>query len=239
MTSNELVGRVESAAIEWAGTLAPFFGNSIRSFVDAEGFGTGFVAKHQGEFFLITADHVVDDIDRYEACVANVLGRSLDVKALRFKRDASRDIAFARLTEDYLARSEIDSVRYFDLGRSWTAWQGTGIYVVSGYPASQNQLKLKFGKTDRHGLNIFCSASSAKPKSALTSYLAFSYDRKKLKNAQGCSFNSPKLNGISGGPCMELMVDTRRTLSFRLVGLVSEFHAKEAVILVSPLVGLV
>ena len=235
--SDELLKDLELKAEAWADVVAPIFGDSNKRFVAAEGFGTGFLTLVENRIYFVTADHVVAEFGNYGACVANISGKSFDIGLLSFCRDGHRDFSSAKVPDEELAKLDLNTIKYCDLDRDWSGWRQTGVYVVMGYPASKNELKPKFGRADRNGLNIFCVASSATPRTMLPDYLALAYDPKRLRTSQGDTFNSPKLNGISGGPCFEIMSSQSELeviYSFKMVGLVSEFHPGETAILVVP-----
>ncbi len=230
---------IEAMAGRWAEIACPIFGDSSKKYVSAQGFGTGFVASVGDDIYFFTAFHVVDDFRKYKHRVANVGGKSLDLDSLTFHGDKATDIAFAKMEKNDLLELGLLKIKHCDLARDWSRWAELGTFVAIGYPASRNELKLQFGSTNRNCLNIFAKQSNkALKKSDLPSYIGLQYDPKTTLDSDGAHLQPPELKGMSGGPCFELVATPSGDsvkLSLRLCGVVSEFHAREKVIAVTPI----
>lgn len=234
-----MLSDIEKMAGKWAEIACPIFGDSNKRYVSAQSFGTGFVASVGEDLYFFTAFHVVNDFGRYAHCVANVGGKSLDISSLCFHGDKASDIAFAKIEREILLDLSLPSVKYCPLSRNWAGWTELDTFVAIGYPASRNELKLCFGSTDRNCLNIFAHKSQKTiPKSSLPTHFGLQYDPKRVVGSDGKSLRPPELKGMSGGPCFEIMSsgsDDLVRFSLKLRGLISEFHAKEKVIAVTPI----
>ncbi|WP_298853078.1 hypothetical protein [uncultured Aquimonas sp.] len=234
---------IEEAAERWAEITCPIFGESSKRFVSAEGFGTGFLTSIKTEMYFFTAYHVLEDFKRYSVRIANIGGKAFDLDSLEFQGDKKLDIGFARVDAQQLRHLGLSSVKHCPLARDWSEWCPLEVFVAMGYPATRNELKLKFNSTDRHCLNIFASKTTTQaPKSALAKYLGIAYDPKKVTLSDGTFLKPPELKGISGGPCFQLMrryVKESVAYSFRLRSVISELHPTQKIITTSPIEALI
>ena len=86
-------------------------------------------------------------------------------------------------------------------------WRRTGIPVAVGYPASKNDLDQRYNKVDRYCHSISLSKSAtAKPSTRIPNPLALAYDHKAVFDSNAKKMGPQvALQGMSGGPCLELI----------------------------------
>jgi hypothetical protein len=237
LDNDVLLCDLEKSAENWAEAVVPIFRESPKRYVSAAGFGSGVICSVGNDTYFATCDHVVKEFERAEVVQANIGGRAFAVSKLRHKRDAVSDVAIASISDRDLAESGVEKVKRVPLDRDWLGWEGTGNFVAMGYPGAQNELKLKFNSTVRNCFAIFAKATSRKSSlTQLDRYFALEYSPRSVRRGDGRHFNPPDLDGMSGGPCFEIMkrwAMDRMSYSFRLAGLVCEFRRREPLILVS------
>lgn len=239
MKMDETTKALESLGERWADIVCPIFVDSSKKLVTAQGIGTCFVASNRDALYLITAHHVIRDSRKHSVRVTNLRGIAYDTSHLDFSGDEKNDIVYAQLDKGELSQLGVASLKHYSLSSVWEGWRRTTTYFLLGYPASKNELKLTFGKTDRHCLNLFAtSAQRRRCKTAVEDPIFLSYSPKRVTDRLGTNIRPPNLFGMSGGPCFQVMAkETELGVTFapRLVGVIVEWYPENHTIIASPI----
>ncbi|WP_152980771.1 hypothetical protein [Stenotrophomonas ginsengisoli] len=239
MQSEDLKAAFESVGERWVDTVCPVFVDSNKSFVTAAGLGTSFIASVRDDLFLITAHHVIEDSKKYSVRVINLQGKAYDTGGLEFFGDSKNDIVYSPLQKAELNKLGLLGVKHYPLARGWHGWMPTETFSLLGYPGTKNELKLRFGKTDRHCFNLLATTlKNGQCDTEVEDPILLGYSPKKAVDIKGTKINPPDLFGMSGGPCFQIMVkETDQGLSIapRLVGVSVEWHQDRNIVVVSPI----
>lgn len=230
---------IEQAIAAWSDIVVPIFVESEKTDRAANGLGSAYLCAEGNRMFLVTALHVVTDANKSKLQVANINGKGVDLGGLPFHVLESHDVAVAELREEWIQSQGITSIKAAPIGRDLSNWRRTGIYVAIGYPGTKNRLDMRYKKVDRH-----CYSISLTPldrgaiNTPIQDALFFSYDHKNVINNAGVKLGQqPDLYGMSGGPCLELLLSSASapSYSFCPVGVLTEWHEKERAIVAAPL----
>ena len=235
----EMINEIDKAIEKWSDIVVPIFVSSEKSDQAANGLGSAFLCEEGNCKFLVTALHVVTEANKSKLQVANINGKGVDIGGLPFRVMKNHDVAVVELSDEWFQSKEIKSVKTAPLGRDLSAWTKTGLYFAIGYPGTKNRLDMRYGKIDRYCQSISVTALDAYSfKTPIQDAMCFSYDHKKVFDSTGKLLGpQPDLNGMSGGPCLELLssMSLPKKHSFHPVGVLTEWHKKERVIVAAPL----
>lgn len=223
----------------WASAVCPVYVNPEKRSVTAQGIGTMFVGAIDRKLYLITADHVIAASQSYKFRVLHLQGRALDTAHMDFRGSRSCDIAVQEMNAS-TSPSLIGGVyKHIPVSEDCPGWVPTGIFSLLGYPSTQNVLKARFGSTNRRVFNVIATRTAQPSKrTQIENAFALEYSPRSATDGSGAKTNPPDLHGMSGGPCIEIMSkQTSDGLSLRakLKGVITEFHAQDRQIIVSPI----
>ena len=161
---------------------------------------------------------------------------------MTFRKSEEFDIAFCDLSEQWLQKNEISKIKSAQAQRELEGWERTGIYLAVGYPSTKNVLSFKYRNLNRKCLSISLSkAKDLKVSTSIKEPLIFLYDQKQVFDSTGTKLGpQPKLQGMSGGPCFELLRRNGEDLTFSLdaVGVLVEWHKTKRAIVASPITAI-
>ncbi len=217
--------------------MIPFFSPSVKSPKGADGFGSGFLATYNGRRYLVTALHVVEDVAHYGTCAIRINEKAILLEKVKFSINKDNDLAFA-LIDDLLNRNNVNDAVFIDLDFSADPdTVKTDHHLLLGYPETKNRIAPKWNKTDILLLSI--TANPANPdlkiKTPILKRILFKYDTKKLINSDLTIANQPpKLQGMSGGPSLEMRVarfaKDKLEVSILVSGVLVEWHKNEKIV---------
>lgn len=217
--------------------MIPFFSPSVKNPKGADGFGSGFLATYNGRRYLVTALHVVEDVAHYGTCVIRINGKAIFLEKVKFSINKDNDLAFA-LIDDLLNRNNINDAVFIDLDFSAdTDTVKIDHHLLLGYPETKNRIDPKWNKTAILLLSI--TANPANPalkiKTPILKRILFEYNTKKLINSDLTIANQPpKLQGMSGGPSLEMRVarfaKDKLEVSILVSGVLVEWHKNEKIV---------
>lgn len=237
----QLISLIDRMMPSWGEIVVPIFVASQKSLGAAEGIGSGFLITFKGAHFLVTALHVLHHAKESDL-IANICEKSVFLAGMTFHKSEEFDIAFCELSEQWLQRNEIPKIKSAQAQRELEGWQKTGIYIAVGYPSTKNILNPKRGNLNRNCLSISLSkAKNLTVSTAIKEPLIFSYDHKQVFDSIGNKLGpQPKLQGMSGGPCFELIIKNGEDLTFSLdaVGILVEWHKIARAIVASPITAI-
>jgi len=239
ITNEQLMGLVDQATNEWSECVVPIFVESKKSNEAANEIGSAYLCGYGQNILLVTALHVVTAANKHNFQVANICGKAVDIGGLPFHALQDHDIAIASLEEDWLLERGVKKIKATPVGRDLTEWQRTGIFVAIGYPGTKNKLDMRYEKVDRNCLGIsVVRLKECKVKTPVKDAMFLSYDHDNVINSSGVKLGAqPDLYGMSGGPCLELLRRNGQEpmFSFDPVGVLSEWHKDDRVIVAAPL----
>jgi len=238
-TTQELLEAVEQVIADWSDIVVPIFVDSEKTDQAANGLGSAYFCAEEHRMFLVTALHVITDANKSKLQIANINGKGVDLGGLPFRVIKSHDVAVAELSDEWIHSKGIESIKAAPIRRDLSGWRKTGIYAAIGYPGTKNRLDMRYGKVDRYCHSISLKAlEGCSITTQIQDALLFSYDHKNVINSAGEPLGpQPDLFGMSGGPCLELLLSngTHPTYSFHPVGVLTEWHRKERAIVAAPL----
>ena len=229
----ELVGE------RWASAVCPVYVNPEKRSVTAQGLGTMFVGAIDGKLYLVTADHVIAASQSYEFRVLHLQGRAVDTVHMNFQGSQSCDIAVHEMNAFTSPTLVGGLYKHIPIAEDLSGWTETGIFSLLGYPSTKNVLKARFGSTNRHAFNIIATRiSNPSRRTQIENAFALEYSPRNATDGAGAKINPPDLHGMSGGPCIELMLKQNPdgwSLRAKLKGVITEYHPQDRQIIVSPI----
>lgn len=193
--------------------------------------GTGFIIVHKNKFYFVTASHVLDLAFQYKEVKINLFGRVADLHGLYFASCPKSDISVTQLPEHWLSSHCMD----FRYAPSTTAlssnYEATEEYVMAGFPASINELDVRWPSNFGGAKMMILGARLHVPlatRTTIPSPISVSFDHKNYKGK-----TPPALHGLSGGPLYQI---TRRDinkngenvgLGVNPVGVLCEWYKRE------------
>lgn len=239
----ELMKIVDEIVDKWVSIVIPIFVESKKKPITAKAadvLGSAYLCSNGETFFLVTALHVVKDANEFQVQVTNINGTAIDIGGLKFQAHDKHDIAVTELKPEWFDKKEVEKVKAAPVGRDLSKWERTGIFIAMGYPATKNELDVRYGKVDRYCHSISLGLlKNCKIKTEVEDAIFLSYDHKNIIHSSGKKQSSqPDLYGMSGGPCLELLSryeDFETKFSLEPVGVLVEWHKKSRVIVVAPL----
>lgn len=220
----------------------PLYAVGKRKGYDAHGVGTAFLVRRDGIHFLVTAAHVLDELNAAAqglgansgGVMTNVEGVSAPLVQVYFKPDRANDIAATVLPPTWFQANKIGDVSAIDLPDDRPTFSPAGRSLIAGYPGTKNRISIQFGKRDRHLLSV-----SADPVDVtgvrnieIAQPIAFEYDPKDVVDRSlGKLQTPPNLDGMSGGPVLDVVVrehvGNAREYAMRLAGVFVEWHRSQ------------
>jgi len=221
---------IDQIVRRWGRVVVPFF-RPGKSKTAAHVFGSGFLAYALGRHWLVTALHVIEDVLSLDACVINVAGHGIVLERVPFFPDRENDLAFAPI-DRLLSTHDIKAIPVIDLEREESEASPLGYH-----PATKNELDPRWGKIDRQLLSLTAelAPTGTLVPTEIRNPVLFAYEPKvqvdSLLNRIG---PPPALQGMSGGPTLELRATRLSEEEFRfhprLSGVLVEWRRKERII---------
>jgi len=192
---------------------------------------------HEGNYYLVTASHVLDCAFRYKQVVANICGRPIHLHGLYFASDTEFDVSVSLLPKSWLNSYGIDEIYAPTTIQLTSPYESTGLYVIFGFPASMNKIDPRWSsKAPSPAWFSTLSKASNIARTTIPSALHLTYSPKDFR---GGGRNPPALQGMSGGPVWEIltrrMSDSTIGLSLYPQGVLCEWHKKEKAIIASTI----
>ena len=225
--------------------IVPFYTNNLEKGQDFNGFGSGFVVKHLGSYFVVTAEHVMSDAKRYGMSAIAFGERKMILEHIAVVFNKKRDVA-AFCIDKWMKSEGIKELPHTTLydDSSFESVNENPFFLLMGYPGTKNRVR-----DFRKGLNPHLFSITAEQISApnnlktnVESPLYYEFHPKKLIDSFSKKFGSPPdLYGMSGGPAFELQArrpmlmqsDTKIEFSLCLRGVLVEWHKSHKCILSS------
>jgi hypothetical protein len=232
---------VDQAVARWIDIVVPLFVGSVKSKEIAIGIGSAFILNVDKYKFLVTALHVLNIGIKSNLLIANIGGKAVYLEGLQFNFNKELDIAAALITDEWLSRNDLKSIKAASILKSDLGWKRTGLYVAMGYPSSRNELDARYRRLDRYCHSITLGQlKEGGPPTKIPSALLLHYDHKCIVDSHEVQLGTQVgLQGMSGGPCLELLqnVDqnTEQELTFDAIGVLSEWHSTSRAIVASRL----
>ena len=222
-------------ATTWANITVPLYASIPNTLSDYAVFGSGFLVTYEDRRYLVTAKHVVDEIQRAGLVGINVAGKGAVADNLIFKVSKRHDLAIAQITNYWIRNNKLSKVVCIPLVRE-ESWSRTEVFLLAGYPASRNRLQPAYDKTD---LRYFCISAlphSKEISSSIVDSISFGYDEKKIVNSALINpGGKPPLHGMSGGPALRVIVNPKsRRISVEVAGVLCEWKKGERAIVAAP-----
>lgn len=200
-----------------------------------EGVGTGFVVVLRGQTYFVTASHVLDCAFQYKQVIAKIFGQVVHLHGLYFASDPDLDISVTLLPVKWLESHGITTIYAPSVEGLPSIYEGTGNYVLAGFPASINRIDLRWPNRSTTMQFIYARlAERSKAPTKIRGALSLHYDHK----AYGGRTPSA-LQGMSGGPLLEVMLrrigDSKIGLSLNPRGVLCEWHKRERVVVASSI----
>ncbi len=227
---------VEQLVHRCAVGVTPILGNNWR-IPKWEGVGTGFFLMEKGKAYLVTASHVLDCAFQYKQVVAKIFGEPVYLHGLYFASDPTLDVSVTLLPKNWLNSHGIDEIFAPSAIKLPPSYEGTGQYVILGFPASMNKIDLRW-QSDSPKAAWFTALRTVPniARTTIPSSLCLSYDPKDFR---GGGRSPPALQGMSGGPVWEIIsrriTDSTIGLSLYPQGVLCEWHKGHKTIVASTI----
>jgi len=237
-----IIALCNAIAQDWARCVCPVYVDSDRRFVTAQGIGTMFPCAAVDTLYLMTASHVIRDSMNCDVRIVSMQGHGITIANMLFQCVDLPDIAVAEFSADEAAKRGMIWTDVIPLDADWSGWVGTGIFYLLGFPASKNELKGQFGRVRQECLVYQSNPVPATRRTQIPDALALFYAPKKATDPHGKRVTPPDMHGMSGGPCLEIMMRKRADgleLKARLHGIIVEYFPQDQQIIVSPLTNFI
>lgn len=229
-SSREIYDAVDELTARFSQTLVPLYISKEHHRRVAQPVGTAFVAGFGGLPFLTTAVHVLRSVGSGAPLVARVAEQSILLNGTGFHVDEENDVAATRLNSEFAVKTGLGAKTFSSISVDEPSpCTPLGVFVMLGFPASQNVISPSTGKTSTKlvGFSFFEEVLQPKSESKLPNPLVLRYRPKHSLNSAGKPINAPGLEGTSGGPVVELALNPPGSRSkFKPVfrGVLSEYH---------------
>lgn len=233
---------IDELTARWGNIVVPIFtdrrNSTNKSLID--GFGSAFVLSHRDNIFLVTALHVITGLNRSNIKIANINGVSVNLAGMDFITSVEYDIAISHLSQQLLRRFNIQRIAALPTTTADSDWQKTNTYVTMGYPASKNRLNVARGHINRHmkAISMLPSRKNIGCASAIPNPVTLSYNSGSVFDSKLNRVNPPSLNGMSGGPTLQILVkerdNIRMNFTFAFAGVFVELHKREKLAISTP-----
>lgn len=225
--------------------VVPFYTDNLEKGNDFNGFGSGFVVKHKGSYFVVTAEHVMSDAKRYGTSAIAFGERKMILEHISVVFHKNRDVAVFCI-DKWMKNKGIENLPHITLYKddSFQSIEGCPYFLLMGYPGTKNRVR-----DYRRGLNPHLFSITAeqttpvdKLRTNAESPLYYEFNPKKLVDSFSKKFGSPPdLYGMSGGPAFELVARrpllmlsvTKVEFSLCFRGVLIEWHKSHKCILSS------
>lgn len=223
----------------WGDVVVPIFTGDSRSDQVADGMGSAFVTTLNKRLFLVTAEHVVQQVVQARGVIANIQGKAIVMNGMKFTSISDYDIAATELTEDWARRNGVEGLKAIAAPGFEMPWRKTGVFMLAGYPASKNRLDLRYGKVTRTMTSITAEATTDTANTKIVDFRTYAYDhRNVIDSAQKVLGPQAGLHGMSGGPCMEVLAFQDEEGKFRFslacAGVMCEWHKDHRLVVAAP-----
>ncbi len=166
--------------------------------------------------YLVTAWHVAQKLNEYTQPYLLINERLVALSNISFAVDRENDLAVAALCDCWFQERDlaaIPSIKYDPAATSAKILE-PGLFVVQGYPGSQNVIKARYGRAKRELLSLTLDELTFSPvKTKVASPIALRYEEARMLDSLGKpKFRPVALNGM------------------RPVGVLLEWHRDEEIV---------
>jgi|GEM_PF-2618245 len=179
---------------------------------------------------LVTAAHVLEEFD-FDVGHVTIGGLRIALSDVGQRNlDLQRDIAVWSIPASCFLNYRITDVEGFPLWHPGTAQDKfirTDSFLIAGYPASRNKV-LDFRQGREPNRQILAMALHTPPVLVDPGILRFSYSGEVVTESWGPKIQTPRLQGMSGSPCLRIVVDrVTRSIGLVLSGVFTERDKNE------------
>lgn len=188
----------------------------------AEVFGSGFFISYENSLFLITAHHVIKDIEKYKGPVfVRTMCGGFQLSNVLFCCDEDADLAVALICPALIQKISADIRRIPTIAPQVSKETGgvfleTDVAIFLGFPATHNVIIPAHGNNNFRllGIDVIDKKPSDR-KTVLTpsikNPIVFEFKRKNIipgLNNHPQTRTAPLPYGMSGGPVLRVFLDT-------------------------------
>ncbi|MBA0218795.1 hypothetical protein H4F33_14000 [Pectobacterium brasiliense] len=218
---------------KWQRAIIAFYVPEINSNKNFISVGSGFLIKKNGFYSIITANHVVDELIN-RMCFFSLNNSFFPLDKIIYIKSESHDYA-AIMPPKALMHSEENFIAFSDeLGQDY---EPTMSMIVSGCPSNKNKYKLDKSGINTQIYNIFFNSFEFDSRKE-DIYFNFDSRKKMIRTEMFEPLSSgkslPSLEGMSGGPVMQILKNKNtNALTLRVVGVFKEHHRQKGKYLVA------
>ena len=220
---NSWLPTVDALIAKYKACTVPFFIDALSAAGqptgDAQLLGTGFFVTCRQHVFLVTAAHVLKDLDPRRVLATNVRGQAVLRGGLPFLLCHDNDLAITLLPQDWLANTGLPSINSIVLDETWEGYESLEFWITVGYPGSKNGIFPKLGKhaINSHGTSFTEVIEKPTAAAHISNPVGFRFDKKKAVDSANKRANPPSFSGTSGSPVLEVIarVDPAGNISLR------------------------
>lgn len=245
MLNDSSMDYIDQIVDRYKEVVIPFYTNPRTQYHNVNGFGSGFVVKHKGSYFVVTAKHVMSDVKKYGMAITVFGKRKMILENIRVVSSKDRDVAVFCI-DKWMENERIQELPHitFYEDYSFQSVEDNSYFILMGYPATKNRVR-----DYRKGLNpnllsitVIQTTPPEKLRSDAKSPIFYEFDSKKLIDSSCKKISCPPdLYGMSGGPAFELVArrpilmrsNTKIEFSLRFCGVLIEWHKAKKCILSS------
>lgn len=224
MNNIKIIEKIYSSCTK---AIVPIFIKRENSTSSMELWGTSFLVFFEEEYFLISARHVIISI-KENHLIAMFGKKALILEDILFNLNKENDCAVAKITEEFVAKNNINisDIGFYPIDNE----DGINFldrYLILGYPATKKNILIpNCGKVDRsiHCLSFYERKLHVESDTTVSSPIAFDYSLKGLVNERNEKVTLDKLNGLSGGPIIQLYANSTNHINAKAIGVFLEWH---------------
>ncbi|MDX8399597.1 MAG: hypothetical protein R8K20_05050 [Gallionellaceae bacterium] len=183
----------------WSVIIVPFYINDPNSSHKAICLGSGFNVEKYGATFLVTALHVLKELNNNEALAAKIGGKGILLNGRPFIKSDEDDIAVAFIDPNWAKSQGITKTSPLSLNCLGRTGISLNIFVLLGFPGSKNKINFNTNETARQLLSYSSTQRIEQPrcKTHIRNPVAFKFDKRSAINADGKRINVGHLTAIA------------------------------------------
>jgi hypothetical protein len=190
--------------------------------------GTGFTVEYCVQTYLVSAHHVIEHC-KDQKLVININSKAACLENILFWISKSCDIAIAHIDDEIASNIGLKNAYCLPLIESCILKDAIDWYFFVGLRSSQRNTLRPFGKYKKMAVRYTNHSFGGKPlepksKSTISNLIVFEYSKRSWVDSKGMKLNSSKLNGLSGGPLLQLYGNKESGVACVVIGVFVEYQ---------------
>ncbi len=218
---------------KWERAIIAFYIPKVNSKKEFFAVGSGFLIKINGVYAIVTASHVIDDLIKNE-CYFSLNNNFFSLSKTIIRKSSSHDYAVIMPTKEIMSYDK-NFISFSNELRQ--DLEPTTSMIISGFPSNKNNHNMNKPQKPAQLYSILLNSFEF---NIDNEDIYFHFDsRKKMIRAEmfeplSSEKSLPSLEGMSGAPVMQIMINTSTgALTPRVVGVFKEHHRQKEKYLVA------